>query len=185
MKRPAVLAVAVAALLAGCGTAEDAGGSRDGLAVTAAFYPLQWATQRVAGDLAEVSPLTPPGAEPHDLELTPKQVAGLAASDVVVYLAGFQPAVDDAVAQQAPEAAFDVAPVADLTLAGADDHAEEEAGHAEEEEHGAADPHFWLDPTRLAAVAVELAQRLGKLDPADNAEFTANVRDLEERTAAP
>ncbi len=170
MKRPAVLAaVAVASLLAGCGTGDDAGPGSDRLRVTASFYPLQWATERIGGDLVDVAALTPPGAEPHDLELTPKQVAGLSGSDVVVYLAGFQPAVDDAVAQQAPEAAFDVAPVADLTIAGADDHAEEGAGHTDDEGHDAADPHFWLDPVRFQDVARAIADRLAEADP-DNAE---------------
>jgi zinc transport system substrate-binding protein len=146
----------------------------------------------VAGDLAEVSPLTPPGAEPHDLELTPKQVAGLTESDVVVYLAGFQPAVDDAVAQQAVEAGFDVAPVADLTIAGADDHAEEEAGAAEEEDdHGATDPHFWLDPVRFQDVARAIGDRLAEADPDNAGTYRANasaltdeLADLDEELAA-
>ena len=56
------------------------------------------------------SNLTPPGVEPHDVELTPQDVATVADADLVVYLEGFSPAVDDAVAQSASdEAAFDVA----------------------------------------------------------------------------
>ena len=44
-----------------------------------------------------------PGAEPHDLELTPSDVAAVSDADLVVYLEGFQPAVDDAVASEAPD----------------------------------------------------------------------------------
>ena len=104
IRATAVTAVAVA-LLAGCGSGSSrgarAGGDRSGstgtLSVVASFYPLQFAAQRVAGDLAEVDSLTKPGAEPHDLELTPKDVARVGSVDLVVYLAGFQPAVDDAI----------------------------------------------------------------------------------------
>ena len=46
--------------------------------------------------------LTKPGAEPHDLELAPQDVAGMTKARLVVYADGFQPAVDDAVAQVDP-----------------------------------------------------------------------------------
>ncbi|MBM3687553.1 MAG: zinc ABC transporter substrate-binding protein, partial [Actinobacteria bacterium] len=45
------------------------------LKVVAAFYPLQFAAEQVGGAAVEVVNLTPPGAEPHDLELTPQDVA--------------------------------------------------------------------------------------------------------------
>ena len=38
-------------------------------------YPLQFVAERVGGDRVAVTNLTPPGAEPHDLELTPQDVA--------------------------------------------------------------------------------------------------------------
>jgi ABC-type Zn uptake system ZnuABC Zn-binding protein ZnuA len=48
-----------------------------------------------------VTNLTPPGAEPHDLELTPKSVDTILGADVAVVMGhGFQPAVEDAVKQR-------------------------------------------------------------------------------------
>ena len=76
-------------------------GSGGRLDVVASFYPLQYAAQRVGGDVVSVTNLTAPGAEPHDLELTPRDVAAVSDADLVVYLAGFQPAVDDAVKSEA------------------------------------------------------------------------------------
>ena len=158
----ATTAAAAAALaLAGCGSSAE-GSTSDGVSVEAAFYPLQWAAERVGGDRVEVSSLTPPGAEPHDLELTPQDVASLSEADLVVYLHGFQPALDDAVTE-AGDAAWDAAPAADLSLT-ADAHGDgADADHADEE--GAVDPHFWLDPTRLADVGDALAGRLAEVDP--------------------
>ena len=185
MKRPLLaIGVAVAAVLAGCGS-EDAGSSGSGaLPVAASFYPLQWATQQIGGDLVDVTSLTPPGAEPHDLELTPKQVAGLADADLVVYAQGFQPAVDEAVAQVAPDAGFDVAPVADLTIAATGevhDHAGDE--HADEDP-ATMDPHFWLDPVRFADVARAIGDRLAATDPAHAAEYAAGTERLTGELAA-
>src|SRR3990170_289340 len=108
----AVLVLTAALALSGCVTsAADPGGEPaadpDGtLRVAASFYPLQWVTEQVAGDAAVVSGLTPPGAEPHDLELGPRQVAGIGEADLVVYLAHFQPAVDEAVEQEAADSAL-------------------------------------------------------------------------------
>ena len=168
----AVTATALLALTA-CGsgdTATTSAGSRDRLEVSAAFYPLQWASERIGGDHVVVSGLTKPGAEPHDLELTPKATADLAASDVVLYLAGFQPAVDEAVETQAKDVGFDVAPHADLTLAPTADEA------------GAKDPHFWLDPVRLMKVSTAIGERFAAADPANAADYragaTALVKDL-------
>ncbi|MFQ6173165.1 metal ABC transporter substrate-binding protein [Oryzobacter sp. R7] len=190
MKR-SLLALPVAALLAvgGCGSGSDAAETGAGspsaepaLQVTAAFYPLQWASERVGGDLVAVEGLTKPGSEPHDLELTPKAVAALASSDVVVHLAGFQPAVDDAVRTQAREAGFDVAPAADLTIAASDDghdHAGESAEeHAEHADEGATDPHFWLDPVRFQSVATALGERFASADPEHAATYRANAKAL-------
>ena len=52
-----------------------------------------------------------------------------------------------------------------------EDEHEDEGEHADEAhgEHGSGDPHVWLDPVRLGAVAAALAERLADLDP-DGAE---------------
>ena len=130
------------------------GASDAGCAVTAAFYPLQWAAERVGGEHVAVTGLTKPGAEPHDLELTPKAVGELAAPTSSSTSRASSPPSTRPCATQAPDAGFDVSPDADLTLAATDDghdHAGETADEHEEhaDEAGAKDPHFWLDPVRL------------------------------------
>jgi zinc transport system substrate-binding protein len=168
--------------LAACGTvgANDAGAPR----VVASFYPLQYVAERVAGDHAEVEALTTPGQEPHDLELTFKKSVEVAEADVVVYLSGFQPAVDDAVAQGDSEHVVDAAEVADLHPA--TESEEEHASHADGEEHesGDLDPHFWLDPTRLGSVAEAVEQQLAEADPGHADDYAANLAALEDDLTA-
>lgn len=159
---PPVLLLLV--LAAACG---DDAGTQDGrLAVTAAFYPYALLAERVGGDDVEVNSLTRPGAEPHELELTPQQVALLGRSDLVVYAEDFQPAVDEAVEQQAADAAFDVNAVTAAT-----------DGEREPEEDRL-DPHVWLDPVRYAEIGRALAARLGELDPARAPAYEQRAQEL-------
>ncbi len=184
--RTLVLTLLVGSGLTACGgstpgaDAPGAGTSGDGgpLQVVASFYPLQYAVERVGGGAVTVTNLTKPGAEPHDLELNPRAVAAVADADLVVYLGGFQPAVDDAVASEAGDRGFDVAPAARLDRTGVD----EEAGGGQAADE-VTDPHFWLDPTRLADVGDALAGEMAEADPERAASFTTNAaafrRDLE------
>ena len=154
------LSLVLSATLTACSGGPSATSDEDGLAVTAAFYPYGYLVERVGGDDVALTSLTRPGAEPHDLELTPQQVAALGETDLLVYAGGFQPAVDEAASQQAQEAAFDVHAAVELL----EGYVPLEDGELEPEEEGS-DPHLWLDPTRYAQVATALAERLGKLDP--------------------
>ncbi|MFY1681017.1 metal ABC transporter substrate-binding protein [Micromonospora sp. WMMD730] len=176
----ALTAAATALLVLTGGTAcstEGAGADPDRVDVVAAFYPLQFVAERVGGNAVTVTNLAKPGAEPHDLELNPRQVGQVSEAELVFYLKGFQPAVDEAVAQNAADRAFDVTTVAPLRDATADGHDHEgEDGHAEES--GGKDPHLWLDPTRLATVADRLAERLGAVDPDRAADYTTRARTL-------
>jgi zinc transport system substrate-binding protein len=144
------------------------------LQVAAAFYPLQWLAEQVGGEQVDVTSLTKPGAEPHDLELTPKEVGSVIDADVVVYLSGFQPAVDEAVSQAHRSAAFDARAAARLDLT----YTPVENGKAKADEAGSSDPHFWLDPTRLAKVADALARKLAERDPVHAAEYRRNTRSV-------
>jgi zinc transport system substrate-binding protein len=180
-RRAAACLLLVGALaVSGCGANSGVSGSSDDgetapkLHLVASFYPLQWVARQVAGPGTVVDSLTRPGAEPHDLELTPRDVASVADADLVVYLRGFQPAVDDAVSGEASDSSLDVAPSADLNLT----YTPIEEGEEHAEEKGATDPHFWLDPLRLAAVADALSARLAKLDHSQAAEFRANAAKL-------
>jgi zinc transport system substrate-binding protein len=180
--RTRALGATTAALFALGGAAACSGGDGSGsdpnrVDVVAAFYPLQFLAERIGGDAVTVTNLVKPGAEPHDLELHPRQVGQVAGAELILYLAGFQPAVDEAVAQNGGDRAFDVTGVQPLLHATAVDHEHAgEAGHAEE--GGGKDPHLWLDPTRLATVGDRLADRLAEADPDHAADYAARAETL-------
>ncbi len=159
-------ALAAALVLSACGGGDaTASAADDGrLQVAAGFYPYEFLAERVGGADVAVTNLTKPGGEPHDLELTPQQVGALTSTDLVVFSAGFQPAVDEAVEQQASDRAFDV-----LTAVEPRDG---------DDERGA-DPHVWLDPERLATIGTALADRLGELDPDGAAGYSDRAQQLD------
>ena len=153
----------------------------DPVQVTVGFYPYEFVASRVGGDDATVVNLTEPGAEPHDLELSPRQVAAVGESDLVVYSKGFQPAVDEAVEQQAADRALDVLTAVELRES-AEHEGEEPAGeeHADE----GADPHVWLDPVRLATIAGAVADELAERAPAKAEGFRARAAELKAELTA-
>ena len=136
--------------------------------VVASFYPLAFAAEQVGGDAVSVIDLTPPGVEPHDLELGAEDLEAIADADVVVLLGGgFQPAVEDAVAAEATGAVIDVLDgLAPPPMDGPD---------------GSADPHVWLDPDRYDGVVARIASALqdaGVDTSAGAPAFAAQLADL-------
>jgi len=162
-----MLAALVAVALTGCSpAAHDADGR---VTIAASFYPLAWVSEQIAPD-ADITDLTRPGLEPHDVELTFAQTVDLAKADLVVYERGFQPAVDQGVDNDAEGVSLDVGPVAGL-----EDFASDP---------GQVDPHFWQDPLKLAAVAGAVAQSLSRVDPTHAASYSARATALQGRLAA-
>ncbi|MBA3375845.1 MAG: zinc ABC transporter substrate-binding protein [Actinobacteria bacterium] len=115
--------------LAGCGGRDES----ESETVVAAFYPLAWAAEQVVADGTEVVNLTPPGAEPHDVELSSRDVETIREARLVIYVGGgFQAAVEDAVS-----------------------HREGTSLDVLDSER---DPHVWLDPVRFAQVVTEIGR---------------------------
>ncbi|TNC17105.1 zinc ABC transporter substrate-binding protein [Georgenia sp. 311] len=143
--------------------------------VLASFYPLQYLASEIGGDRVEVESLTPPGVDPHTVELSPRTVTDIEGADLVAYLSGFQPAVDEAVAVTGATA-FDAGEHTRLLTTGETGHDHDHEGHADHDHSGESlDPHFWLDPARLAEVAAALAEELTAVDPDGAATYEANA----------
>ena len=147
-------ALCCTAFVVGCGGSDEEDDS-----IVAAFYPLAYAARNVAPETT-VRDLTPPGAEPHDLELSARDVERLRDASLVVYAGeGFQPAVEEAVSGRSGPS-LDVLDSVEL-LPG----------------DGASDPHVWLDPLRYVVVARSLAHALG--DPRDADRLVARLEELD------
>lgn len=206
--RPLILATACAltTLLTACTPHNNANPATESttstatntLNVRASFYPLKYLSEQIGGNRVTVESLTPDGAEPHDLELSPAAIDSLARADAVVYLKGFQPAVDEAIAQTSPKNVIDVSTAVQLVALKDNEESTETNAHETHEEtqsdqkashddhapgshethahdHGALDPHFWLDPERMAQAAILIGQAFATADPENAQEYAANA----------
>ena len=152
----AALLILLALVAAAC-----TAGREERATVVAAAYPLAFIAEEIAGNDIEVISLTPAGGEPHDLELTPGQVRSIAESELVLYVgAGFQPAVEDAVAQT--DHGLDVLDL--VTKISADGRT--------------SDPHAWLDPTQAARIADGVLEQLAKIAPEHRGGFEERHAEL-------
>ena len=146
MKTRIVLTLIAVLSLAGCGDDSSSSDSRD--TVVAAFYPLAFAAEQIGGDSVAVKNLTPPGVEPHDLELSAGDIQTIGGADVVLYLgSGFQPALEHAI---------------DSTSAHGVDVLDAVETHEAGEEERDVDPHVWLDPIRYAAISERIGEELDR-----------------------
>ncbi|WP_405459842.1 metal ABC transporter substrate-binding protein [Streptomyces sp. NBC_00101] len=185
---PATAALGAVALgltaLTGCSGSDAADGSGGGeLDVVASFYPMEFLAEEIGGTHVSVTTLTKPGVEPHDLELSPRQIGSLGDADYILYLKGIQPAVDDAIAQSGAKNTVDAAELTSLEAHGAEVDSPDHASSDEHEEHDGAglDPHIWLDPVKYAEVAEGVGTSLAKADPAHAADYRANTDRLVEK----
>ncbi|HJD84249.1 metal ABC transporter substrate-binding protein [Kitasatospora aureofaciens] len=180
----ALTATALAASLAltACGGSSSAKGTDGKLNVVASFYPMEFLAQQIGRDHVSITDLTAPGVEPHDLELTAKQVAGVQKADAILYLKGLQPTVDQAVDQSSARTKIDATAASPLV----DHHLDEgaEGGDPHQGKGPAGDPHIWLDPARYAAIAKGVGDGFAKADPAHAEDYRKNTDELVTRLTA-
>lgn len=139
-RRAAALAAAVL-LVATAGCSRTSGGADDGrLRVVASFARLAELAATIGGDRVTVTDLTPPGAEPHDLEVSSDDIDAIDDADVMFFFGGgFQPGLEEA--SHRAGRAVDLLP--------ADNRK---------------DPHIWLDPQRYAVAASTVERTLVAAD---------------------
>lgn len=189
--RTAALGAATLMTLTACGGQETSANGvspEDAqLTLVTGVYPLEWLATEVGGDRVSVSQLTDPGAEPHDLELTGRQIGEVSQADIAFYVTGLQPAVDEAVEQEASGNALDMSETVDLLpieeTQGDHDHDHDHEHEGGEHDHGPHDPHFWLDTERMDEAATALAERMGEADPEGADDYEANAERVSQTLA--
>ena len=152
---------ALSGLLMSCGGTQDSTVTpvADRLIVAASFYPIAEIVQRVGGDDVQLLALTPPGVEPHDSELSAKQLEELSNADIVFFIGGgFQPDLEKAIASL-PDTAIAIDLLKSVDLISAKDDTE---GH--DHGHSDTDPHVWLDPANMVKMSAIVSREIAKAE---------------------
>jgi zinc/manganese transport system substrate-binding protein len=142
------------------------------LRVVATFLPIYLFTKAVAGDAAQVDILIKPGTEVHEYQSTPEDVKALSQADVVVKNGlGLEEFLDTTIksAQNSKLKVIDssqgIKPIDELSpVVG-------KKGH----EHGAGNPHVWLDPVLVKQQVQTIRDGLIAADPENKAKYEANA----------
>jgi zinc transport system substrate-binding protein len=169
----------------------------DELQVVTTFLPMTQFTKAVAGDRAEVTQLLPTNVGPHDFQAKPEDAQKLAKADVLVQNGlEMEEFLEDLVKNagnanlKVIDSSKGVKTISNEAIEGHDheqgaDPKKEEAGH----EHGAFNPHVWLDPKRAIQQVERIRDGLIAADPARKEVYTANaaayiqqLRDLDAET---
>lgn len=154
--RTILIAVILLAVTAGAAACGESGSGNDDPTVVTGFYPLAEAVASVATERIGVVNLTPPGVEPHDLELTTDEADRIEDADLVVLLGGgFQPALEAAAERR------DGPTVQILDELAVD---------------GGGDPHIWLDPTVMAQIVEAVTAALIEVFPGDSVSMERRSR---------
>src|SRR5205807_6650656 len=159
MRKRTILIMLLPLVLVAAGCGGSAGASDHGRKrVVAAFYPLAFAAEQIGGKRVRVENLTPPGAEPHDLEVSPANVQDIRSAGLVLLLGhGFQPQLEHAAGSG--KRVLHLLDVPGL-------------GRFPDN-----DPHVWLDPHRFSLIVERIGSALRARSAA--ARLVARLRALD------
>ncbi|HDO1315814.1 zinc ABC transporter substrate-binding protein ZnuA [Aeromonas veronii] len=168
--------------------------------VLTTIKPLGFIAAAITDGVSEPKVLLPTGASPHDFSLRPSDIRNINSAGLVVWvgpeLEGFmaKPLANHphalALTQVEGMPLFNYATQDSHDSHDHDDHdhaAHEHGDHDEGHEghhHEGVDPHIWLGPTQAKVIAKAIASELGKLDPANQARYDANLAAFDTKVDA-
>ncbi|KUH34315.1 ABC transporter substrate-binding protein [Thermococcus celericrescens] len=173
------LIITLILLTAAAGLIPFAGASSGKPLIVTSIAPIASIVQDAFGDSVDVVYIIPPGADPHEYQLTASQIELLRKADVIVTTGGHLP-VEKKIAELKEEG----------TITGEalflDDYKREGFRYLPEHWYNDKDnPHgIWLDPTNALAVAKATEKALESVDPVHSDVYESEYRSFEERVNA-
>jgi zinc transport system substrate-binding protein len=184
MRKLFVFVLLAALLLGGC-AAGGTGGQGDKLKVTVSAFPEYDFVRAVAGDLAEITLLLPPGAEAHSYEPTPQDVAKLNACSVFVYGGGESDVWLDRLLDSQGREGKTILSLMDCCALREEEVQEHMTVEEEEEEEETEyDEHVWTSPKNAMAIVKAVRDALCQADPKNKAAYEANAAAYLEKLEA-
>jgi len=146
--------------------------------VVTSVFPLLEFAGGVSGERGEVSLLLPPGAEIHTWQPRPSDIIRLSSADLFIYIgADLEPWLHDLLKSVRNPSLRVLEASRGITLID-----EEGIVHnAHEHEHGAHDPHIWLDFKNDQRIVDKIAAVLSELDPEGSSVFKRNASIYKEK----
>ncbi len=145
--------------------------------IVTSVFPLMEFAGAVVGERGEVSLLLPPGAEIHTWQPRPSDIVRLSSADLFVYIGSdMEPWLDDLLAgvRNPGLKTLEASQGISLIEMEAAENFKQKA-HEQEHEHGAVDPHIWLDFQNDQVIVDRIAAVLSEMDPSGVTDFKKNA----------
>ncbi|WP_353929803.1 zinc ABC transporter substrate-binding protein [Okeanomitos corallinicola TIOX110] len=143
------------------------------------FLPVYLFTKAVAGDVANVEILVPPGTDVHDYQATPDNVRAIATAKILVKNGlGMEEFLTDTVknAENSQLVEIDASKgikVIDDDIVTAGEKTEKDHNH--KHEHSQGNPHVWLDPVFAKQQVINIRDSLIVADPENKDIYQTNA----------
>lgn len=165
-------------LVTACAGSDEEDGRLQILATTTIWGDV---VSQVTGDLADVEVLIPQGADAHEYEPSPQQLAALQRADLVVANGlGLEAGLEDLLESAAADGAniIELAPALDPIPFAEHEEPGQEGDEDDQHAHGELDPHVWFDLSRVEFAVDLIAERLAEVD--DTVDWAQKAQDYSE-----
>jgi len=140
------------------------------LKVTASFYPLYYFSSEIGKDLAQVTNITPAGAEPHDYELSSQEVKNIQSSQILILNGGKLEPWGDKIKTELSTKTIVISAGQNIINQ-----------NSEEDGQAMLDPHVWLSPSLAQEEVQIILHGFIQADPKNAVIYTKNAQNLMER----
>lgn len=183
-------------LLTGCNKGksinETASSGDDKLVIVTTLFPQYDFARQIAGDLAEVILILPPGVESHSYEPTPQDIVTIQEADLFVYTGDMMEPWAKKVLSSIQSDSLIIVDASKGVELLQHEHDENEIEHEDEHEdehegednatheEGEVDPHIWLDPNNAMIMVDNILEALIAKDPTHSELFMKNASAYQE-----
>jgi zinc transport system substrate-binding protein len=141
--------------------------------VTASFYPLYFFANQIGGDKANVINITPSGAEPHNYEPTPRDIASIENSKILILEGnGLEAWGKDIQSNINPKNTTVITVGQDLITQ-----------NIVENGNSVIDPHIWLSPSLASEITEKILAGFIAIDPINKEYYQNNEEKLKAKLA--
>jgi zinc transport system substrate-binding protein len=138
--------------------------SSNKIQVTAGFYPLYFFANQIGGDKADVLNITPAGAEPHDYEPTPSDIASVENSKLLILQGTGLEAWGDNIKKNIDPNKTTIITVGQYLM----------TQNVVEDGTNIIDPHTWLSPPLASLMADKILAGFIAVDPMNTSYYQTN-----------
>lgn len=166
-----LLAIFSMFILSSC--SNESNNNHQDLIIYTSIYPVQFLVEQIAGDVAEVKSIYPPGVDAHTYEPKTKEITAIANASLFFYIGGGMESFSETIAkalQQQPVKLVEISNQENLFL----------SSNSNNQHQHDLDPHIWLDPSRMILIGEMIKDELINVSSENEAIFTQHFFELKD-----